>query len=137
MFDYLIGCEVVSVKNVGSERCGTHTQTEMILRNNNEGRLYSFKFDCYADPWEIADATLVMNEDVNPVITNIEVSKTDGFIDDDEEYYGERAEITLFGISKVLAQIKVSAGSSSGYQYGAYVRLSCDDLKIDEIIAEW
>lgn len=66
----------------------------------------------------------------NPVITNI------------DKYYDAKDEeasviITFFGGNKKLANIKATAGSASGWEYGAVVKIKCQDLELDEEIIRW
>lgn len=68
--------------------------------------------------------------DNNPVITNI------------EEECGERdcceqIKITLFGEYKPIVIISAEAGSGSGWQYGAIVRVKCKPLEIEDVLVNY
>lgn len=63
----------------------------------------------------------------NPVITNIAVENSG-------EYSESIATITLFGENKQIAQINAEAGSGSGWNYGACVTVTCNQLEIHEDI---
>ena len=100
---------------------------------------HTVTFNCYFDSWEIAEveATLI-TDDVNalPVITSIETRSKINNRDEDDST-GMETVITLFGMSKPLAEINAYAGSDSGYKYGATVAITCESLSVDEDIAAW
>ena len=75
-------------------------------------------------------AKFVITDEINPVITNIKIEKY-------EEYMSGEAVITLYSESNEIATLKSISSSRSGCQYGAFVRIVCKELDIDEIVTEW
>ena len=67
---------------------------------------------------------------VNPVITNVVVTKNDT----GEE---EEGRVVFFGPEKTLGIIETSSSSGSGWCYGACVSISCRKLKLQETISQW
>lgn len=66
----------------------------------------------------------------NPIITKIEKM-------DCSEGCKESTIVTFYGESKKIFDIKSEAGSGSGWYYGAYVKLRCKALDINETLASW
>ena len=71
------------------------------------------------------------NNKRNPVITNVSIIHNENDID------GDKAILTLLGEDKKIAEIESISSSRSGWAYGAYVRLRCDLLRLDEILSQW
>lgn len=121
MLERLIGAQIVKVD-------------ECFIEVKKDGKIYTLEIishdgDCcgYAD-FE-TKLFCSQNNKRNPIITNVTKEEGDG---------GEDSSIvTFFGESKPLAAIESVCGSGSGWEYGAFVKLQCKALDIDEILAEW
>lgn len=72
-----------------------------------------------------------IDEEENPVITKIEDTE-------EQEYCREqKVRITFFGLDKKIAEINASAGSESGWGYGACVSVWCVESGKNETLASW
>ena len=67
---------------------------------------------------------------LNPIITNV-------MYDDDGSYDGDRCKLTFFGGYKPLAVVETFSSSGSGWCYGACVTISCDALKLNEVLSSY
>lgn len=67
----------------------------------------------------------------NPVITKIEDTE------EQEDYGEQKVRITFFGLDKKIAEINASAGSGSGWAYGACVSVWCVENNKSETLASW
>lgn len=76
------------------------------------------------------ETTLLIDENNSPIIINTERTT-------DENDYGERCIFTLLGESKPIVEINTYSSSDSGWQYGAYVKLVCNELDINVILSSW
>lgn len=70
------------------------------------------------------------NTSDNPIITNVEYEGED-------DYDESTSKVTFFGLHKEILKIESSAGSGSGWNYGANVTISCKELDIDNTLAAW
>lgn len=126
MLEKLIGTQLVSITKDG----------ELIVKKGN--KTYKIEWetdggDCcgYAD----VNATLLIdkkNLSNNPYIVNIETKEGEN-----AQYECDHKIITLMGMSKPLCEISAEAGSGSGWCYGAYAKILCKGLKLEEMIVEW
>lgn len=121
MLKNLIGAQVVNVAD-----------DYIVVRKGDEQftlEIYAHEGDCcsYAD---FTTTLLYSPNDIrNPVITHIEEQIGDTGYDS--------LIITFFGEAKPLVMIESVCGSESGYDYGAYVKLHCKALGIDETLVAW
>lgn len=76
------------------------------------------------------ETTLLIDKNNSPIITNMERIS-------DEEGDGERYILTLLGESRPIAKINTYSSSGSGWQYGAYVKLVCNELDINVMLSSW
>ena len=121
----LLGSQLVSLDNNG-----------FTVRNADGERHFIFEEDdgdcCGYNDIEVK---LLISEDEisrNPVITNIvEQDHDNASVDCDS------LTITLFGESKLLAQINSCSSSGSGWQYGATVTCRCIETHEEETITSW
>ncbi len=81
---------------------------------------------------ELTGELYISQDDIreNPIITNVESVKQD-------ENYTAVTTITFFGSCRPLATLTGLASSESGYGYGACVTLECEDLQLEEVVAEY
>ena len=86
--------------------------------------------DCCGYANFTAELLYLENSERNPIITNVEYTQN-------EYYDGDSSVITFYGESQPLAMIDSNASSGSGYGYGAFVTLICNELDIDESLAYW
>ena len=122
MLDKLIGSQIVSINEDSIVvKLGEKTHTLEIVAS--EG-------DCcgYAD----FTTALLYSEGCteNPIVTNVELKNSGGS-------YSDSSVFTFYGGSRALATIESSAGSGSGWEYGACVYLVCKSLDIEEDLASW
>lgn len=80
------------------------------------------------------ETTLLIDENNSPIIINTERTTDE---DEDDYGYGERCILTLLGESKPIAEINTYSSSGSGWKYGAYVKLVCNELDINVILSSW
>ena len=125
--DSLIGARLVSID-----------ENKMVIKryegyNGREEKEYTFEIiqnegDCCG--FNEVNAKLLCEEGALIGVTNVSVCKGET---DDESY----CTITLFGEYKPIAMLSSRSSSGSGYQYGAYVKIKCKPLDIDEFITAW
>lgn len=120
----LIGCQLISVDD------------EHIVLKSKDGELVTLfivedEGDCCGYT-EVTTRLLVDELDVkdNPIITSVEC------IDKDCDSHAT-CKITLFGLNKPMAEIEATAGSGSGWMYGACVKLLCKKMDIKCDIVCW
>jgi hypothetical protein len=122
MFDKLIGAQIVSVH-------------DDFIRISLNGKEYDLELesdggDCcgYGD----FETRFLLEEgsERNPIITDVELHENGG-------YDSDFATLVFYGEDKAIAEVEASAGSGSGWHYGAWVSISCSKLDIDEMLASW
>lgn len=122
MLENLIGAQILTVNDDSIEvKLGDKVFKLEII---------SYDGDCcgYSD---FATNLLYSENDFrNPIVTNVS-------LESGGDSYGDSSVITFYGESKPLATIESSAGSGSGWNYGAFVSLRCKALDIDEDLASW
>ena len=122
-FKDLIGAKLIAVFDNGFS----------IQKDN---KAYNFTFEDYEGDccgYNNIETVLLMsddNQDLNPIITDIKYHK-------EETGESEVAEIVFFGIDKEIYKVNCLSSSSSGWCYGACVRLTCKQLKFDKVITSW
>ena len=121
-------------KLIGSQLIG-ESHSGILLQK--DGKIFELEIDTDdGDCCGYADFKKVLlideyNIKRNPVITKVEV--VDGASDYDED----SCLITLYGENIAMAIVEATAGSGSGWQYGACVTVKCPTLGIEERIASW
>ena len=121
-------------KLIGSQLVG-ETCSGILLKK--DGKVFELEIDTdsgdccgYADFKKV----LLIDEDNikrNPVITKVEI------IDGESDYDEESCLITLYGENLAMATVEATAGSGSGWHYGACVTVKCPTLGIAGCIASW
>jgi hypothetical protein len=126
MLEKLIGTQLVSITEDG----------ELTVKKKN--KIYKIEWErdyggCCGYT-EVNATLLIDNKDLsnNPYIVNVETKDNEN-----EEYECDHKIITLMGMSKPLCEISAEAGSGSGWGYGAYAKILCKGLKLEEMIVEW
>ena len=117
---------------IGAQILKINKDSITVKLNNNT---YTLNLDAYnGDCCGYADFELNMryseNDDRNPIITNIEIENKD-------YYSGDSFVVTFYGENKEIATIEGSAGSGSGWTYGACVSITCSELGLDETLAQY
>ena len=117
---------------------------EDIMTVKKDGKTYTLEFECdsgdYCGFAEVTNTLLYDKSDTkrNPVITKIKrecgSDKDDDYWDD---FYSDSVSVTFFGESAPIANIEATAGSGSGWHYGAAVTVVCSPLQLEEEIVSW
>lgn len=121
--DKLIGAQIVSVD-------------EESIKIKKDGKIHKLKVygdsgDCCGFYDFYINLVYEENSDRNPIITSVEESSYD------DGMHSQTSVITFYGEHKELATIEGTAGSGSGYSYGAFVSITCETLDIDEGLVFW
>lgn len=132
----------MNIKDLVGYQLADINENGIIVKKN--GRKFIIKVDKTADDRnccdynEIKTKLFIDRKEMfrNPVITNIEISDNDDLAHE-TRCGGDAKTITFFGESKPLAEFNSLSSSGSGWEYGATVKLVCEDLQIDEIVTEW
>lgn len=123
-FDKLIGAQIVSVgiSHITLKKDGILYELELESDGGDCCGYGDFETHMYYEE----------DSERNPIITNVVLNEAEGTYG-----YGSSATLTFYGEDKELAEVEASAGSGSGWQYGAWVSISCSKLDIDEMLASW
>jgi len=122
MLENLIGAQILTVSDDSIKvKLGDEIHTLEIISDGG---------DCcgYAD--FTTNLLYSENDFRNPIITNVTMNSGDNS-------YCDTSVVTFYGEAKSLVTIESEAGSGSGWSYGAFVKLRCKALDIDEDLASW
>lgn len=123
MLEFLIGARLVTADDMGFE---------VIASNDKRYRFDFEEYEGYCCGYNTISSNLLIEDESeqNPRITKISHTTTDN-------EYSQSCEITFFGISKPIYTAAIESSSSSGWRYGATVKLTCKEDNFDEILTSW
>lgn len=123
MLEKLIGAQILTVSDNSIDvKLGDKVFTLEIISDDG---------DCCGYAAFTTNLLYSENDLRNPIITNVSIDNGES------DYDSSSSVITFYGESKPLATIESQAGSGSGWNYGAFVSLTCKALDIDENLASW
>lgn len=132
--DDIVRNETVNIKDleclIGAKLISLEEKQFTVLKENKE-YVFSFNEDhggCSG--YNRIKTQLLIDTKEKPVITNIEVNKT-------QYITGAKCTLTLFGLNKTIAEVNTVSSSGSGWEYGAYVQIVCDPLCVCETLSKW
>lgn len=123
MLEFLIGARLVTAYDTGFE----------VVASNDKRYIFNFEsYEGYCCGYNTISSHLLIEDESeqNPRITKISHTTTDN-------EYSQSCEITFFGISKPIYTVAIESSSSSGWCYGATVKLTCKECNFDEILTSW
>lgn len=123
MLEFLVGARLVTTDDTGFE----------VVASNN--KRYRFNFEEYEGDccgYNTINSYLLIGDEIeqNPIITKVKHTTID-------DKYSQGCEITFFGVSEPIYTAAIESSSSSGWCYGATVKLTCKECNFDEILTSW
>lgn len=120
----LIGAQLISLNDNSIVIKKNDRIYNLIIDDSDEGDCCGYN--------NVETNLYISNEEINrnPIITNVTTVR-------DEDSCSEYCLITLFGESKLMAEISSISSSGSGWGYGACVEIKCLQTLESWIITSW